>query len=79
MAKRETYEKKVKSCKKINKIPINLLMSSEKQLGLPFRWMFLMYQMDGSLETAMLLFPVKNNSESDIWISTKHKSILDSN
>lgn len=41
--------------------------------------MFLMYQMDGSLETAMLLFPVNNNSEIDIWISTKHNSILDLN
>ncbi len=38
-----------------------------------------MYQIDGSLETAMLLFPVKHNSESDIWISTKHNSILDLN
>ncbi len=41
--------------------------------------MFLMYQTDGSLETAMLLFPVNNNSEIDIWISTKHNSILDLN
>lgn len=48
-------------------------------LALPFQWMFLMYQMAGSLETAMLLFPAINNSNSDLWMCTKYSSILDSN